>query len=167
MQNFIQLYKKSVKQKGMSVLEVLIGSTIITVGILALSQTYSTYVRYALTHDKKIQSTYLLEEGIEAMTLMRDSSWSTNISSVSSATTSLYFNGTMWQFSSTTNEYIDGTFVRNVVVSPVTRDGNNRIASSGSVDSNTRKVTVTVSYLQGSATTSDTLSKYIVNMYSN
>jgi Tfp pilus assembly protein PilV len=154
-------------RRGMSILEVLIGATIITVGILALITAYNVYVKYALSNDKKVQATYLLEEGIEVVTLLRDSSWTNFIVPMGTATTSLYWNSSSWRVSSTTNEYIDSFFVRNVKLSAVNRDANGRIASSGTNDADTRLVTVTVSYPDRNGTTTETLSKYLMNIYSN
>ncbi len=161
------LNNKIRRNQGMSILEVLIASTIITIGILALIKSYGVYVAYALSQDKNVQATYLLEEGLEAMTLLRDQSWTSNIASITTATTSLYFNGTSWIMSSTTNEYIDGAFVRNVKVAAVTRDADGKIAASGTADTGTKLVTVTVAFKQNSGTTTESLSKYLVNIYNN
>lgn len=151
----------------MGVLEIIIGCAIIVIGILSIIGTYSTYVKYALNHDKKVQATYLLQGGIEAVNLLRDTSW-TNYIAPLSATTSLFWNGTSWRVSSTTNEYIDNyTFVRNIKADTVYRDGNGQIASSGTADSSTKLITVMVSYSQNNSTTTETLSKYLVNIYGN
>jgi Tfp pilus assembly protein PilV len=156
------------KQRGMSLLEIVIGASIIAVGIVSIIATYNVYVKYALNNDRNVEVMYLLEEGVEVMGLLRDHSWTANIVPIStSATTSLYFNGTSWKMSSTTNEYVDGTFTRNIRVYPVYRDANGVIATTGTLDADSRLVTVTVAYNQSSGTTTQTLSKYLVNMHSN
>lgn len=162
------LHNMTKNESGLGLVEVLIGASIIVVGILAILVTHSTYVKYALSHDEEVQSTYLLEEGIEAMTLLRDTSWSANIVPIStSATTSLYFNGTAWTMSSTTNEYIDGIFTRNVRVYAVNRDVNGKIADVGTNDPDTRKIVVTLTYPERTGTTTESITKYLVNMYAN
>ena len=151
----------------MSLVEILIGASIISIGMLALIDAYTLYVKYALLHDKDVQTAYLLEEGLEAVTLLRDQSWTANIAPLAASTTfSLYYNGTTWT-KGTTTEYIDGTFVRNFVLNSVTRNGSDQISASGTTDPNTRKVTVTISYPQGGGTTTQSLSKYITNLYAN
>jgi Tfp pilus assembly protein PilV len=160
--------KKNLAHNGMSIIEVLIGCAIIAIGIISIINTYSIYVKYALNHDKQVQIAYLLEGGLEAVSLMRDQSWTSNIVPIGTATTSLYFNGTTWTISSTTNEYIDGIFVRNIKVTPVSRDTTTgKISSSGTADSWTRLVTVYVSYVLNNSTTTESLSKYLVNIYNN
>ena len=155
------------KNAGVSIIEVVIGTTIITVGLLALANAFNLYVKYALTHDKKVQATYLLEEGIEAVSLLRDESWATHIATLTPATTYyLYFNGTDWRLGSTP-EYIDSVMLRSVEINDVLRETNSQIASTGTSDSNTKKVTVTVTYPQAAETVTMSLSKYITNMYNN
>lgn len=152
----------------MGLVEIVVGCAIITAGILALIYSYGTYVKFALTNDQKIQATYLLEEGLEALTLRRDDDWATNIAGLTASTTyALYFNGTTWTLSSTTQEYVDGGFWRSFAVYNVSRDTSDQIVTSGGTnDANTRKVTVFVSYLTapGVGTTTLSLSKYLSNI---
>lgn len=160
-------YKPS-RTAGMSLIEILIGAAIISVGILAVINAYSLYVKYALNHDRGVQSTYLLEEGLEAMTLMRDDSWTTHIAPLTASTSyPLYFSGTAWSIGTTT-EYIDGVFFRTVAVYNVVREsGTDKIGATGTADVNTKKVTVTVAYRESEGTTTESLSKYLLNIYSN
>lgn len=157
-----------IKTAGMSLVEIVIGASIITVGIMALISTHSLYIKYALTHDKDVQVVYLLEEGLEAVSFLRDKGWTANIFPLTASTTyHLYYDGTSWT-RGTTTEYIDGTFVRNFAVYDVFRNNSTQqISSSGALDPNTKKVTVNVSYLQGTGTTTQSLSKYITNLYAN
>ncbi len=160
--------KKARQTTGMSLVEILIGCTIITIGILALINTYSVYVKYALTHDKNVQASYLLAEGLEAVSLLRDQSWSANITPLSSGTTYyLAFNGTSWTLMAGM-QYVDSIFLRTAVLEDVTRDASDKIiSSSGTADANTKKVTITVAYPQSNGTTTQSISKYITNLYKN
>ena len=98
---------------------------------------------------------------------MRDTSWSSNIATQSSGTVFyLAWSGSAWS-TTTTNTFIDSTFERKVVFSDVYRDGSQQISSSGTLDSNTKKVTVTVSWQSGGATSTRALTAYISNLFSN
>lgn len=151
----------------MALVEVLIGSAIISVGILAASLAYSTYVSYDFANQRNIQASYVLEEGLEVVTFFRDKSWSGNIAKLSTTTTYyLSWSGTDWA-TTTTPQYIDGVFLRSVVISDVNRDGTDRIATSGAYDPNTKLITATVAYFQGHGTTTKSISTYITNLYEN
>src|SRR3989338_3862684 len=138
--------------RGMALIEIVIGASIISVGILAISTAYNTYVQHAFANEKNIQAAYILEEGLEAVTLLRDKGWNANIKLLSTTTTP---------------QYIDGTFLRNIAITDVKRDLNDRIATAGTYDPNTKLVTATVSYFQGHGTTTRSLSTYIANIYNN
>ncbi|OHA93096.1 MAG: hypothetical protein A3G47_00375 [Candidatus Zambryskibacteria bacterium RIFCSPLOWO2_12_FULL_39_45] len=153
--------------RGMALIEIVIGASIISVGILAISTAYNTYVQHAFANEKNIQAAYILEEGLEAVTLLRDKGWNANIKLLSTTTTYyLTLVPTYWA-TTTTPQYIDGTFLRNIAITDVKRDLNDRIATAGTYDPNTKLVTATVSYFQGHGTTTRSLSTYIANIYNN
>lgn len=156
------------KNRGIALVEVLIGSAIISVGILALSTSYATYVNYALSNQKNVQASYLLEEGLEAITFLRDKGWSANITPLSTSTTYyISWNGTYWA-TTTTAQYVDGQFLRSISMGDVRRGSNDRISTTtGTVDPNSKQITVTIDYFQGHATSTQVMSTYISNIYSN
>src|SRR3989344_2236130 len=139
------------KIRGMALIEILIGAAIISMGVLAISTSYTEYYKYALANQKNIEAAYLLEEGLEVVTFFRDTSW-TNISNLSTTTTYYLIFSSAWA-TTTTAQYVDGVFLRSFNVSDVLRDGNDDIASSGTYDPNTKKVTFSTVYWQGHATT--------------
>lgn len=151
----------------MGLVEVVIGASILTVGILALIGSYSTFVSFAFSNQKNVEAGYLLEEGLEAVTFLRDKGWAVNIATLSTTTTYyLTFNGSYWA-TTTTPVYVDGQFLRTIGISDVKRDGSDRIAETGTFDPNTKKITATVAYFQGHATTTKSISTYITNIYEN
>lgn len=155
------------KNRGMGIVEIVIGSAIITVGLLAVSTAYSTYVQYAFANEKNVESAYLLEENMEAVTFLRDKGWNANIATLSTTTTYyLAWNGTYWT-STTTTQYVDGQFLRSFTIFDVKRDANDDIASSGIYDPNTKQISISIAYWQGHATTTQTLLGYVTNLYSN
>jgi Tfp pilus assembly protein PilV len=152
------------KNFGMALVEILIGSAIISIGILAINTAYTEYFKYALANQKNVEAAYLLEEGLEVMTFFRNQSWTPNITNLSTTTTYyLSFVSSHWA-TTTTPQYVDGQFLRSISVSDVKRDGNDDIASSGTFDPNIKKFTVTVSYWQGHGTTTKAMSAYLTNI---
>jgi hypothetical protein len=152
------------KKSGIALVEIIIGSAIIATAIVAASESFSKYVKYALASQRNIQVSYLLEEGIEVVTYLRDSGWTNNISKLSTTTTYyLTWNGTRWA-TTTTEQYVDGQFLRSVVISDVKRNGSDQISGSGTYDPNTKLITVNVSYYKDTATTTDSISSYITNL---
>ena len=152
------------KNIGVALIEILIGSAIMSIGILAINTSYTEYLKYALANQKNVEAAYLLEEGLEITTFFRDQSWAENIAKLSTTTTYYFsFVSSNWA-TTTTPQYIDGQFLRSISVSDVRRDGNDDIALSGTYDPNIKKITATVSYWQGHSTTTKTMSTYLTNI---
>lgn len=154
------------RKTGLALVEVVIGTAIISAAILAASTAYSTYVSYALRHQRSVQAIYLIGEEIEAVTFLRDKGWTENIATLSNDVTYYIIWDSYWK-ATTTPQYVDGQFLRMFSLSAVYRDGQDRIASSGTLDPDTRLVTASISYVDGKATTTDTMSTYITNLYGN
>ena len=158
------------KKRGMSVVEILVGSAVITIGILALIQAFGIYLRYALSNDKSIQAAYVAEEGLEVMGFLRDGTWSAQIHTLSTTTTyHLLWNGggSAWT-TTTTPQYVDGVFLRQILVTDVFRDGGGEmVASGGTYDPDTKMVRVLVKYPENHSTTTVTMTTYLTNMYGN
>ncbi len=161
---------KGIFHRGIGLIEVLVGVSIIAIGFLALSDSYTKYVKYALANNKNVQAAYIGEEGLEAVSFLRDKSWSTYIAPLGTTTT--YYlawdsTNSFWK-ATTTAQYVDSTFLRTVGVTDVKRDSNGRIISSGGTyDPNTKQITVTEQYSQGHATTTKSMTTYIANIYTN
>ena len=153
--------------RGFALVEALVAAAILS-SVLAFSVgAYLLAAQTAGTNGPGVEATYLADEGVEAMRLLRDSGWSANIATLTSGTPYyLSWNGTTWTTTSA-NTYIDGVFERSVTLSDVYRDANDDIAASGTLDPNAKQVTVTVSWLQGSATSTRTLTAYITNLFAN
>lgn len=153
--------------QGFGLIEIIIGGAIISLGVLAIVNSFNIYTRYALSNKHTIQTAYLLEEGVEVMRFFRDNGWTTNITPLSTTTTYyLLFGGGSWA-TTTTQQYIDGRFLRSITISDVRRNSNDDIDPSGTYDPYTKLITVIVAYGDRSATTTKTLSTYISNIYSD
>lgn len=152
---------------GMNLVEIVVGSAIVTVAFVAILSAYAAYLSLAFKNTKTIQATLLIEETVEALKFLRDKGWSTEIALRTSGTSYyLSWSGTSWQIT-TTNAFVDGVFERKFTFSDVLRNVSGDIALSGSADSGTKKVTVTVSWQNGAATSSRTLSFYLHDLQAN
>lgn len=153
--------------KGFSLVEVVIASAIISIITFSIVSAAQKGLVLSLRALHQTQASYLLEEGAEAVKNVRDTSWS-SISALTVGTTYyLSFNTTsnIWSLSTTANK-VDNFFTRTVLVSSVYRDANDDIATSGVIDTYTKKVDINVSWLSDGGTVSKSLSFYITNIFS-
>lgn len=151
--------------KGFGLIEIIIGSAILTVSLVATSTYFQKTLQLNQDSGKTVQSSFLLEEGIEAVKFFRDTNW-TNISGLAAGTSYfLQFDGTKWATTSS-NIFVDSVFERKFILNNVSRNANDDIVSSGGTnDPDTKKVTVLVSWLGRNGTTTKTISTYITNIF--
>jgi len=150
---------------GFMLVEILIAVSIIVVSVLAFMAVAQKSIYVARQSFHATQGGFLLEEGAEAVRILRDNDWD-NISSLTVAT-NYYptFTGGTWTLSLTSNTV--GIFTRTVSVADVNRDSvTSDITPSGTNDPDTKLVTVTISWLEGGTTVTKTLSFYIMNIFS-
>ena len=162
----LNLLYKNKKNKGSMLIEVIVATALISILMLALVSVAQKSLDLSERSLKQVQASFLLEEGVEAVKTVRDNSW-TNISSVTTGVNQYlsFDTGTnTWSLSSTPST-IDNVFTRTIVVDAVYRDGTDDIASSGTVDPNTKKVTVNVSWLSSFGTVNKSISFYIVDLF--
>ncbi len=168
--------KNKNKNSGFTLIEVLIACAIITVSMFALMSTAQKGLSLSREALLMSQANTLMEEGAEAVKSIRDNNW-TDVSNLNLNTNYyLYFNTNTKNWKLDTNSTsllgyeptypVDGVFSRSIVVSSVERDANDDIvASGGTVDTGTKKITVTVSWTSTSGFKSKNLSFYISNIF--
>jgi len=162
----MNVHKKIAAEHGMSLVEVVVAAALCVSTVLGIVGAFVFAVREAHENTSRVQAAYLLEEGIEAVRVTRDIGWATHIASKSAGTQYyLAFDGSTWEATSTATT--TGNFTRTVVFDTVYRDAGDNIAPSGSIDANTRKVTVYVSWPRGAGTSTRTLTTYFTNMFAN
>jgi prepilin-type N-terminal cleavage/methylation domain-containing protein len=152
-------------KKGFTLIEVLVAIPIFVVVLGSLIVASNLYLSGAGDTLKNTEGAYLAQEGIEAVKILRDYNW-TNITSLST-TTNYYLtwdtSSTTWK--ATTTASAINSFIRTFGIGDVKRDSNGKIVSSGGTfDTNTKKVTVSVSWRSKNGTTTKTLSTYITNI---
>ncbi len=156
--------KRVLKTQGVSLVEVLIGISIISVLLVVIGYSINTYVsaRAALLNDTK--ATYLAEEGLEIVRAVRDNDWNT-IDALPTNTTR-YLNVSTTTFSIvTTPEVIDGQFYRQFIVRPVYRNASDDIVASTTVGATSDDGSRQIDMYVGGPSGTTTLQAIITNLY--
>lgn len=175
MSNFLQnllraLYPKlSRRTAGFTLIEIVLAASILSTFMMSISLYYKKILDVSQDTTRHIQSGFLLEEGIEAVKLLRDTSWTSKIATLSAGTTYyLYWTGTVWT-STTTKQVVENVFTRSFAVANVNRDASDNIAAAGTLDSGSKKVTFSVAWPRkgARATTTDSAEAYIMNLFNN
>lgn len=160
------MHKRS-QQKGFGLIEIVISVTII--GAVMWTAFYF-YERALILNQRTtdlVQANMLLVEGVEVVKYLRDESWTTNIATLATSTPHyLIFTSGDWEIVSTSTS-IDSVFTRYFVFENVYRDGNDDIAPSGTHDPNTLKLSMNVEILDRGATTTESITTYITNIFDN
>ncbi|HWC57510.1 MAG TPA: hypothetical protein VG621_00960 [Candidatus Paceibacterota bacterium] len=155
---------KQHSSEGFFLIEVVVAASIIATVLIFLLGAIQDSVDASRTSLERTQASYLLEEGAEAVKAIRDGGWST-ISALDNATPyALSWSGSAWSLTTSSPETIDA-FTRTVTFDAVSRDSSDTIvASGGTLDAGTRKVTITVSWNAAGGSTSVILPFYIANI---
>ena len=173
----MKLYKKLNKQKtlenGFGLIEVLIASAIISASLIALASVVQLSFRVSSESFKTIKAEFLAEEGLEVMLILRNDSWLSLISSLSTTTPYyLIFSTTTssWQATSTNPGLTLGRYTRTIIIGEVyRRNSDDDIVASTSpdaktLDTGTIKVTSRVSWEGAKSVEFVT---YIADIFSN
>ena len=154
----------SKKQKGFGLIEILIVGAVISIGFVGLVAFLVSSSGTTFKITRNTEAAALAEEGVEAVRSMRDESWSL----VSTAGT--YYpeiSVDKWTLLTSDPGLVNGLYTRTVTIEDVNRDVNDDIASSGSPDDNTKRVTVTVTWNENQKTEDVTIETYITNFLDN
>lgn len=150
----------------------LFGAAILSVALLAIASFFQNAYRMSAATRAQVQSGYLLEEGVEAIKLIRDSGYANGFGKLSTTTTyylSWATTTSRWA-TTTTNTYIDGKYERKFTVADVRRDGQSQdiVTAGGVYDVNAKKVTMTVSWKDSKgATSTRSIATYMFNLFNN
>lgn len=137
--------------RGFGLLEIIIAVAIIAGSLFALAEVSTLAVRITQAALAEQQAVFLAEEGIENARLTRDTSWAKLLASSGTETIN--------------------TFTRAVTLEDVyRRNSDDDIVPTSSsdpktLDPNTKKVTVTVSWQTQKGTANTTLSAYLTNLF--
>lgn len=149
--------------KGFFLIEVIVAASIISVVLILLLGSIQDSVEVSQRSLERTQASYLLEEGAETVKAIRDNGWQTSILPIVTGTTYyLSWGGSSWSLTQTPIN-IDN-FTRTVLFSDVYRDSNEDISSAGTLDPNTKQVTITVTWVVPTGPKSETLIFYMSNI---
>jgi len=163
----VPLWYNSAKSSGFGLLEVVVAATIISISLFSLIIVLKSSLVIVNESTQDVQASFLLEEGLEAVRIIRDSGWDSDFAVIATGTPYyLEFDGATWRATST-NIFIDGVFERSFVVYDVYRDVNDDMASAGTFDANTKKVTAFVAWSTRSGTSTKNISTYLANIFGN
>jgi len=152
------------KNKGVGLIEVIIGLAVISTSFFAVFSVYNFFMRAAVQSADSTKATFLLEEGMEVVRSLRDVSWSGFYNLSTSTDHYILFDGNSWA-TTTSDVYVDGKFERRFVVSDVFRDADGDISTIGTLDTGIRRVDVFVSWLIAGATSTLSAKTYLANLY--
>ncbi len=149
--------------RGFFLIEVVVASAVIAVVLMLLLGSIQNSVEASRRSLERTQVSYILEEGAEAVKSIRDTDWATITALSNDTTYYLVWSGNSWTLS-TTPQSIE-VFTRSVSLDPVYRSGTDDIvASGGTLDTGTRKVTITTTWSSSSGDKSEDLSFYITDI---
>src|SRR5690606_19788372 len=129
---------------GFSTVEILIASAVISVSMFALLSVGQKSVELSRVALDSVRASFLLEEGAEVVKIIRSDDWNNILDLEEDTDYYFVYSGGVWSFSETPNSI--ESFTRKVFFEDVYRDNNDDIASSGFLDSLTKRVTVSVSW---------------------
>ncbi len=160
-------YSKS--NVGMSLVEVVVGTALILIALIGLVNAYSFYLKAGFKNTDELKASFLLQEGVEGVTLIRDDGWGSLSALTSGTPYFLSWNGTKW-VATTTEVLVGGMFRRTVTLEDVyRRDSDKDIVATTSVEAKsldpfTKKLTVVVSGTTASTTKTETVT-YLTNLF--
>lgn len=162
--------RKFCSQKGFSIIEIVVGSAIITVAGLAIILGTLSYIEISSKNSNNVQTALLFEETGEALQFLRDSGWTSNIGNKSlNIDYYLAWNSGAYSLSTTPNLY-QNTYTRTVRFQSVRRNSSNDSIStspSDTIDPDTRLVEINVAWPYKGATTTVSTEMLIHNVYDN
>jgi len=128
--------------RGMSILEVVIGAAIIMILTTAVGGAWQSYMALTRVSNERNQASLLMEEASDVLRFLRDTSWTTNISTLTTNTPYYIVKNNGYSLTSTATTTANLT--RTVVFSSVSRNIQDDISSSGTIDPKTRKITISI-----------------------
>ncbi len=158
------------KQNGFGILEIVLAVAIVSGSLYALASVFILSGRTVELSRERLTASFLMEEGLEVLRFLRDSSWDGNIGTLAAGTDYyLSFNETTstWSIQTAATTQIDGVFDRSFRVENVLRDGGDNIAASGTADPETKKIIMKVSWFSRNQSQVSTLEAYLMDIFDN
>ncbi|MDQ2933058.1 MAG: hypothetical protein M3Q80_01620 [bacterium] len=153
---------------GLSIIEIIITAAIVVTLVTAAASAWQLNIRISNVSMNQSQAALILEETGEILQLLRDENWTRNIAPLTLGTTYQLAWSNNKYITTTTQNIIRGKYVRTFTLSSVNRDTNDNITSTGgTLDSNTKKVAISI-FVTGSTSTPILQSEMLIhNVYAN
>lgn len=152
-------------RRGITIVELMIVLGVLTIGLFAINQLiFTTYSTNSLGISYQ-QALLYAQEGLEVVRILKNESWQTNIAPLTAGTT--YYpvlTGSVWSLALISPGLLDNVFSRSLVVQDVYRDTDSNIASSGTLDPDAKKITVTVQWQDSGRTKQIVIPAYMTNL---
>jgi len=135
---------KPIQLSGFGLIEIIVVSSLVTVVFFGILQAGIVALKLLRNEKENLEAALLAQEALEAVRSLRDESW-TKLSILSNNTP--YYpvvENNKWTLKSTPPPPLNGKYNRYVMFSDVFRDSQDKIASAGTLDSNTKQVTAYV-----------------------
>ncbi len=160
----------SILNGGTSLVEAIIAIALILLSLTGLVTAYSFYLKAGLKNTDNLKAAFLLQEGVEAATLLRDDSWISFSALTAGTPYYLSWNGTKW-VATTTVTLADGVFKRTMTLANVYRKNSGQdivdvsAPDAKTLDANTKKLTLRVVWNYASTTQDKQIKTYLTNLF--
>jgi len=154
--------------KGISIVEVVIAAGIIAVSVTGIVGAIQIYLKIVHQNARETQAVLYLDETAEALQYLRDTSYDLYFNQTNINTSyTVFWNGSGYDLATSTI-ILPYDMTRTIVFENVSRDSSDQIVlSGGSVDPNTKKATITVSWPYQGETKTVSSEMLIHNIYEN
>jgi type II secretory pathway pseudopilin PulG len=155
------------RQKGFSVLEIIVSSAIIVLIVTSIVLSIQFFMGVARKSSHDIQAGLLIEETAEVLLILRDQGWDSNIDTLNFDTDYyLWWDGANY-FATTTNNLVHNIYTRKFRFDQVERDAGDSITDNGTIDPDTLLVEINISWDDhGQTQTAESL-MLLHNVYQN
>jgi len=160
---------KNLFNRGFSLVEVLIGSSIICLSLIFIINLETGISKLGFNSTSRVQAGMLAEEGVSAIINLRNVSWLNNIAPLSNNVPYKLFwdqGDGLWKTAAWVN-LIDNKFDRTVTFYPVYRNAAtfDVVSSGGVLDLGTRKFVVSITWHDDNGTSTKSITSYVHNIF--
>lgn len=146
--------------------ELIVISAVLMIIVIAASYVAKKSIEVSNRTLNTMQASFLLEEGVEVMRILRDSNFGA-VDPAIEGSSNQYLVLTSNTWSLVDAPQTNGIFTRIINIYPVYRDSTTAdiVTSGGSLDAGTSKITITVSWPESTGTLSKSLTFYLSDLF--
>ncbi len=146
--------------------ELIVISAVLSIIVIAASYVAKKSIEVSSRTIHTMEASFLLEEGVEVMRILRDSNFD-NVDPAIEGYSNQYLTLVSNTWSLVDAPQTNGIFTRIINIYPVYRDATTSdiVTSGGVLDTGTSKITVTVSWSEGTTTLSKSLTFYLSDLF--